>query len=87
MAFVEIIRPCIAQGRRVRPGERLEVSENEARLLLGLRRAEICDSLLPVVIEEIPAKRSRRKPKSEGASTPSVDPVAVEVNDAPAAIE
>lgn len=87
MPFVEILRPCIAQGSRAKPGERLEVSENEARLLLGLRRAELCDSLLPVVIEEIPAKRPRRKAKPGGGDASPAAPLTVEVPDAASAVE
>jgi hypothetical protein len=98
MPFVEIIRPCVAQGRRAKPGERLELNDSEARLLLGLRRAEVVDAPLPVVIEEVEtsspkasAKRSRRKPKPEGADAPSavLPTVAVEEpsSDAPAAAD
>ena len=96
MPLVEIIRPCIAQGRRAKPGERLELSDVEVRLLLGLRRAEIVETPLPVVIDDpapakVSTKRPRRKPKSEGASAPSatVPTAAVEEpsSDAPAAAE
>lgn len=98
MPFVEIVRPCVAQGRRAKPGERLELSDPEARLLLGLRRAELVDDPLPVVIEEVPppspkvsTKRSRRKPKSEEAAASSaILPTAADEepsSDAPAAAE
>lgn len=95
MLTVEILRGTVAGGGPRKLGERLEVSEAEARLLAGIGRARIVDPSLPVVLtdapeESQPKRRGGRKAKSEGASAPlatNPDPVEELSSDAPAAAE
>ncbi len=97
MPLIEFTSSVIAGGSRRRPGERLEVDDTEARLLVGMKRATIVVDPLPVVIDSPPpakssSKRQARKPKSGEDPSPADNPSkppAVEApsSDAPPAAE
>lgn len=95
MLTVEILRGVVAGGGPRKAGERIEVPEPEARLLVGVGKARIVDSVLPVVLSDAPEpsqpkRRGGRKPKTDGASAPSAtnpDPMLELSSDAPAAAE
>lgn len=77
MLTVEILRGTVAGGAPRKPGDRVEVHDYEARILMGVGRAKIVDPSIPVVLTEDPeipqrqSKRRGRKPKTEGALAPS----------------
>lgn len=68
MPFVEITCGVVAGGGPRKPGEQLELSHAEARLLAGIGRARLIDNPapLPVVLaEEPPVKPQRKAPKAK----------------------
>lgn len=62
---IRILRQTSIYGQPARVGDVLEVSESDARLLLGMKKAELVQDaeLLPVVLEE-PAPVEAPKPRS-----------------------
>jgi hypothetical protein len=75
--LIEIIRQTSIRGQAVWVGDRMDVDESDARLLLSMGRARLVETLPAVEIidqpivqpAEVPAPEARnprtRKPKSE----------------------
>jgi hypothetical protein len=84
MTSVRIVQPVVAGGAPRKRGVIIDVSDNEARLLIAARRAEKVDNKpLEVVVtetEEKPKRRGRPKKAKEGASAPS-EPIPSEAVD------
>jgi hypothetical protein len=77
MPFVEITFNVVAGGGPRKPGDRLELSGPEARLLVGSNRARFIQDRAPVVITQEPAeapkpvrKRKAKAPKEGGDAAP-----------------
>ena len=90
MTSVRIVQPVVAGGAPRKRGAVIDVSDNEARLLVAVRRAEIVDEqpLAVVVTEqaEKPKRRGRPKKAKEGASCPPKQIPAETVDDADSSV-
>lgn len=74
MTSIRIVIPVVAGGAPRKKGVLLEVSDNEARLLIAAGRAERCDDkpLEVVLTESAPKSKRRGRPKRDqgGVSAP-----------------
>jgi len=60
---IRILRQTSIAGRPVRPGDVIEPSVMDARILLSMGKAELAPDLLPEA-EPLPAPQAPRKPRT-----------------------
>jgi hypothetical protein len=63
--LIEITKQTAIRGRAVRPGDRVDVDEPDARQLLGMGRAKRVADSLPVVVSDQPAVVPAEEPAPE----------------------
>lgn len=63
--LIEITKQTSIRGRAVRPGDRVDVDESDARQLLTMRRAQPVADALPVVVSDQLAVDPAGKPAPE----------------------